>query len=217
MIKKIIRLLVFLLLIGTDSFSQPFITEINNFKRQDSLQAPPANPILFIGSSSFTMWKDVSTYFPDHTILNRGFGGSVLTNQVYYADDVIFKYNPKQIVIYCGENDIASDKISPKELKKRYKALHKLIRNRLPAVPIAYISMKPSPIRESFLPQLKAGNKLVKKYIRRQKNTRYIDVFHAMLENDDSVKKDIFLEDRLHMNAKGYAIWQPIIAPFLIN
>ena len=86
-----------------------FWNDIQTFKKQDSVQAPPKNSILFIGSSSFTRWKDVHSYFPDYSIINRGFGGSGLNDVIRYANDIIFPYQPKQIVIYCGENDIASD------------------------------------------------------------------------------------------------------------
>ena len=91
--------------IAETAISQPFINEIKAFRRADSITAPPKNAILLIGSSSFTNWKDVAKYFPDQTIINRGFGGSSLPHMIMYAEDVIFKYNPKQILIYCGEND----------------------------------------------------------------------------------------------------------------
>lgn len=198
--------------------AQPFINEINYFKKLDSITAPPANPILFIGSSSFTNWKDVNAYFPGYTILNRAFGGSSLTHLLMYADEVIFKYNPKQIVIYCGENDLTGGShITGDSILQRFKRLHKLIRSKLPAVPIAYVSMKPSPSREKYLPEMKKGNKLIKKFIRSKKHTAFIDVYRHMLTKDGKIIQEIFLSDNLHMNKKGYEIWQPIIKPYLLN
>jgi len=103
---------IFILFIAIGQLSyaqtQPFYSDIQHFKKQDSLQPPPKNAILFVGSSSFTKWTDVQSYFPSYPILNRGFGGSRLTDVIYYANDIIFPYHPKQIVIYCGENDFAS-------------------------------------------------------------------------------------------------------------
>ena len=216
--KRWSSVIALLLVFAGATAQQPFINEINDFKKKDAAQAPPANPILFIGSSSFTNWKDVQQYFPQYTILNRGFGGSSLPHLIMYANDIIFPYQPKQIVIYCGENDLTGgDHVTGKVIRDRFKELHTLIRSKLPDVPIAYISMKPSPSREKYLETMQDGNKLIKKFIRKKKNTRFIDVYHAMLEKDGSIKKDIFLSDNLHMNAKGYAIWQPIIQPYLIN
>ncbi|MBL7727787.1 MAG: hypothetical protein JNM68_08880, partial [Dinghuibacter sp.] len=100
--------LLFLLLWGANTLAQPYIADIRAFKKQDSLTPPPANAILFVGSSSFTNWTNVHEYFPGKTIINRGFGGSSLTDLIRYAGDVIVPYNPKQIVIYCGENDFAA-------------------------------------------------------------------------------------------------------------
>nr|WP_294904943.1 GDSL-type esterase/lipase family protein [uncultured Lacibacter sp.] len=198
--------------------AQPFINEINYFKKLDSVTAPPANPILFIGSSSFTNWKDVNASFPGYTILNRAFGGSSLPHLIMYADEVIFKYNPKQIVIYCGENDLTGGStINGDSIFQRFKRLHKHIRSKLPDVPVAYVSMKPSPSREKYLPEMKKGNKLIKKYIRSKRNTAFIDVYKHMFTKDGQIIQDIFLADRLHMNKKGYEIWQPIIKPYLLK
>ena len=102
-------LLMFFIISGNNvCLAQQFAKEIAAFKHQDSIQVPTKNAILFVGSSSFTKWKDVSNYFPKHSIINRGFGGSTLPDVITYEQEVIFKYRPKQIVIYCGENDVAS-------------------------------------------------------------------------------------------------------------
>ena len=125
----------------------PFWKDIQSFKKQDSISSPPKNAILLIGSSSFTMWKDVQDHFPGYTIVNRGFGGSTLLDQLRYADDIIFPYEPKQIVIYCGENDLASsDTVTATMVVDRFRQLYRIIRERTKA-PILYISMKPSPSR----------------------------------------------------------------------
>lgn len=198
--------------------AQPFINEINFFAKQDSLQAPPSRPILFIGSSSFTNWKDVQTYFPGYTVLNRAFGGSSLTHQLAYADRVIFPYDPKQIIIYCGENDVAGGKtITADTVLNRFKRLHSLIRSRLPAVPIVYVSMKPSPSRENLLPVIEEGNKLIRKFIRKKKKTAYADIYHKMFTKEGTIRQDIFLSDRLHMNKNGYEIWKLVLADYLIK
>lgn len=194
----------------------PFANEIAWFKKQDSIKAPPQKPILLIGSSSFTNWKDVQDYLPGYPILNRGFGGSSLPHLLLYADDIIFPYNPKQIVIYCGENDFGGGpQITADSILVRFKRLHNYIRSKLPKVPIVYISMKPSPFRQKVLPQMQAANELIKAFANRTKRLKYIDVYSHMLNADGSIREDIFLSDKLHMNKQGYAIWQPLIAPYL--
>src|SRR5258706_12550116 len=104
------RFLFLLCWISASAWSQeeiPFAKEVAAFQKLDSAQAPPANPILFIGSSSFTFWSNLKESFPGYAILNRAFGGSTLEDQLFYFKEIVPKYHPKQIVIYCGENDLA--------------------------------------------------------------------------------------------------------------
>ena len=197
-------------------FAQPFSEEIREFKKQDSIRFPPKDAILFVGSSSFRFWQDVSNYFPGYTLINRGFGGSSLPDVIRYADDIIFPYQPKQIVIYCGENDLAgSDTVTGNTVFERFKTLFELIRSRLPGEDIVFVSLKPSPSRENLLKKMEEANLLIKTYLSIQTHAHFVDVYHKMLNADGSLRKDLYRDDMLHMRPKGYAIWQKEIAPYL--
>ncbi|MCC6288056.1 MAG: G-D-S-L family lipolytic protein [Chitinophagaceae bacterium] len=194
----------------------PFYNDIQKFKQQDSLNSPAKKSILFIGSSSFTKWTDVKGYFPGYPILNRGFGGSTLSDLIRYVDDIVVPYKPKQVVIYCGENDIASsDTITAETVAQRFVTLFETIRKVYPKVQVDFISMKPSPSRERFLPKLQSANQQIKDYIATQKRAAYIDVYPYMMHEDGHPRKALFVEDMLHMNKSGYAIWQYAILPYL--
>lgn len=227
---------VFLTIHGASSFSQekysvqddgkapilsyhhgkPFYKDIQQFQAADSVQMPPSKAILLIGSSSFTYWRDVADYFPGYKILNRGFGGSTLPDLIRYQDFIIYPYKPKQILIYCGENDFASsDTIDVTTVVNRFKQLFWDIRVRLPRVPISYVAMKPSPSRYHLLPKYVEGNRQIKDFLATQKFTSFIDVYPTMLQPDGHPIGEIFTSDSLHMNAKGYAIWQQVIRPHL--
>ena len=197
----------------------PFQEEINVFIKKDSIAMPAANSILFVGSSSFNYWKDISNYFPGYPIINRGFGGSSLTDIIHFNQETILKYQPKQIYIYCGENDIAaSDTITPQIVFERFKTLYTIIRNHLGNnIPVMYVSIKPSVARWSMEDKFVTANSLIRNFINKQKQTQFLDVHSAMLDTNGEVYKDIFIADKLHMNAKGYAIWQKIIAPTLVK
>lgn len=211
-------LLFFLILCCTSIFAQPFINEIKAFRKADSMTTPPKNVVLLVGSSSFTKWKDVQDYFPAHAMLNRGFGGSSLTDLIYYANDVLLKYKPKQILIYCGENDIAaSSSVTADTVFERFKTLYSIIRTKFKNVPVAFISMKPSPSREKYAEIMQKGNALIKLFMEQQKRASYIDVYSSMLNANGQPLAHIFISDKLHMNAEGYKIWQGVIAPYLIR
>lgn len=221
MIKKYLqKIIIFLVLVSVGLFAkaQPFANEIAAFKKQDSLSFPGTGKILFVGSSSFTLWKDVQQYFPEYPIINRGFGGSSLTDLIRYAPDVIFPYEPKQIVIYCGENDFAGDtSLYPSQVAQRFFDLFNLIRSRYKKVPIAYISMKPSPSRQHLMARFNVANVMIKNFLKKKRRTAYIDVYKAMLKENGLPKDEIFLADKLHMNAEGYKIWKKIIEPYLLK
>ena len=219
MINKLKLLAVFLFLVGfVKAQNTPFYSEIEHFKKQDSIQFPPKHAILFLGSSSFRKWEDVQKYFPGYTIINRGFGGSTTPDAMRYLNEIVFPYEPKQVVIYEGDNDLASsDKITADSVLNRFKKLFSLIRKHLPNTAIAFVSIKPSPSREKLMPEMQEANSMIKSFLSHQKNAAFIDVYHTMLNKDGTPDKSLFVEDELHMNAKGYHIWQKIIKPYLLK
>lgn len=218
-IRKFIPVALLLLACAFQAGAQaPFANDIAAFKKRDSVAFPPQKAILFIGSSSFTYWKDVQDYFPDHVIVNRGFGGSTLPDVTRYADEIIFPYKPKQVVIYCGENDLASsDTITAATAFNRFVQLFTLIRKKMPRVPVAYVSMKLSPSREKYWPKMEEANRLIREYLATQKKTAFIDVVPMMRKEDGRTDESLFTGDMLHMNPKGYAIWKKIIEPYLVK
>ena len=201
----------------TTLHAQPFKQEILQFKKSDSIVMPPKGQIVFAGSSSFTKWKDVAMYFPGYPIINRGFGGATLVDLIYYVDEAIIQYQPSQVFIYCGENDMADvDTVSPATVLHRFKTLHTILLKKLPkTTKVVFVSLKPSLARWHLEPKFIETNKLIEGYIATQKNMQYLDVHTAMLDDNKEVLKDIFIADQLHMNPKGYLIWQKQFAPFL--
>lgn len=218
-IKKIKLVVVLLMCFGfVKAQNAPFYSEIQQFKQQDSIHFPPKHAILFLGSSSFRKWTDVQDAFPAYPIINRGFGGSTFPDAIRYLDEIVFPYQPRQVLIYEGDNDLASsDQITPDSVLNRFEKLFFLIRQKLPNTNIAFVSIKPSPSRQTLMLKMEEANALIKNYLKNKKNAAFIDVFHSMLNENGVPDKSIFLEDELHMNAKGYAIWQKIIQPYLLK
>ncbi|MFT3843420.1 MAG: GDSL-type esterase/lipase family protein [Lacibacter sp.] len=219
MMKRILIVSFLFLMTAPAVYSQaayPFWNDVQQFKKQDSISFPAANQILFIGSSSFTLWKDVHEYFPGYRILNRAFGGSTLNDVARYRYDVIYPYQPKQIVLYCGENDFASsDTVTVDMVVQRFKTLFDFIRAKYPAVPFAYVAMKPSPSRARLMQKYAEANQRIQQLLKKEKLCVFVDVYSKMLKPDGTPMDDIFLGDNLHMNAKGYAIWKKLLLPVL--
>ena len=219
--KKLFLLFLLIPVLSFTARSQgniPFWKEVQALKQKDSLSFPAAGQTLFIGSSSFTMWKDAQDYFPKHKILNRAFGGSTLLDMIRYRYDVLFPYQPKQIVLYCGENDFASsDTVTVAMVIERFRTFYTLMRAKYPKVPFLYVSMKPSPSRAHLLTKYREANQQIADFLKQDKKAAFADVYSKMLKEDGSPMDDIFLQDRLHMTAKGYAIWKKVLEPLLIK
>lgn len=196
----------------------PFQNDINTFKQVDLVSPPSKNQILFVGSSSFTLWKDVQQDFPGFPILNRAFGGSNLLDVIRYAPDIISPYKAKQVVIYCGENDLAGDTtVSGQEVFRRFKRLVRIIRKDKEDRPILYVSMKPSPSRLHLIHKFKVGNHKIRRHCSNHKNMNYANIYDAMLDATYQPRQELFLEDKLHMTRSGYEIWKKVIAPYLVK
>jgi len=191
-----------------------FQNEIDNFIQQDKDNSFFKNGIMMTGSSSIRMWTSMEEDFSAFPVLNRGFGGATIPEVLHFAGRYIFQHEPQIIVFYCGENDI-SEGASLETVFASFKNFVKIIETKLPETKLVYISMKPSIARWNLWPQYQAGEKLIKEFVDENSKIAYMDASISMLEKNGEVKKDIFVEDGLHMNAKGYEGWTNQLKPIL--
>jgi lysophospholipase L1-like esterase len=210
-----IRLLsLSLLLVCATAFAaekaNPFEKEILAFEASDKTNPPPKNAILFIGSSSIRMWKNVAKDLPDYRVINRGFGGSQISDSIHYADRIVFPYAPSTIVFYAGGNDINAKK-SAETVANDFKTFVGKVHEKLPNTHIAYISIAGNPSRWAQVDDVRKANQLIREFTATQPHLSFIDVFPHMMAENGEPRPDIFLADRLHMNEKGYAIWTKVV------
>lgn len=212
---SVVLLMLFALALSQEK-KPMFWQDIQEFKKKDQQTPPQKDAILLIGSSSFTKWQDVSDYFPGKTIINRGFGGSRLIDLNYFSEDLLSPYQPKQIIVYCGENDFADDKnLKADVVVERFKTFYQKIRSKFPNIEVDYISIKYSPSREHLWPQMKEANKKIKKFMKKEKKAEFIDITKVMNDSKGNIRKDIFVEDMLHMTPEGYRLWTSIMNPYM--
>jgi len=192
---------------------RPWKSEFDRFDRYDSQHELPDSAILFTGSSSIRMWSHVSQDFNDNHILNRGFGGSQIKDLIVYFDRVIARYNPKQIIVYSGDNDIAAGK-SARDVYGDLCVLLGMVRVKFPKTPVYVISIKPSLARWSLWPEMHKTNDLIRQYIASYSMATFINISSLML-NKGRPNPALYLGDGLHMNEKGYQLWVAQLAPFI--
>ncbi|KAF1043775.1 SGNH/GDSL hydrolase family protein [Xylophilus sp.] len=190
-------------------------TSIDAFAEQDREHPPTAGAVLFVGSSTIRFWSHLAQDFRQvPVVMNRGFGGSTMNDCSLLVRDLVTRYKPSQVLVYAGDNDLAEGR-TPRQVLASFQYFVKVLREELPDVRLAYISIKPSPSRAALLPRIRETNALLADYVATLPNAKYIDIFTAMLGEDGQPRRDLFLGDALHMNAAGYAIWQGVITSYL--
>lgn len=192
----------------------PFEAEIAAFEQADRQNPPPSHAILFVGSSSIRMWKSLENDYPGYAVINRGFGGSQFSDLLHFTDRIVLPYQPRQIFVYEGDNDINAG-VTPGTVLQRFKTFVGRVQEQLPDTEIVFISIKPSPARRNVFGQMNSANMLVKSYALLTDGVRYADVFNPMLNGRGQIRGELFIEDELHMNARGYDVWERVIRPYL--
>ena len=91
------------------------------------------------------------------------------------------------------------------------------LRDRAGAPPtrILFIATAPNPARWKLADQMRQLNQLVQAYAMKTPWVTYVDVFTPMLGPDGAPRPELFVADKLHMNAQGYALWTEILRPLI--
>lgn len=197
-----------------DPLSSDWSADLARFAAEDAATPPPAAPVVFTGSSSVRMWDTLKADFPGMPVMNRGFGGSHVRDATHHAEAVALRYRPRTILLYAGDNDIDAGH-SPRQVAHDFRAFVARVRRALPETRIGFLAIKPSLARAGQLPRQQEANALVRSEAARLHEVVFIDVATPMLGADGQPRPELFAEDRLHMNAAGYALWKNIVAPYL--
>lgn len=177
--------------------------------------------IVFTGSSSIKNWKTLIEDMSPLKVVNRGFGGSRISDVTHYSDRIVLPYNPTAIIFYAGENDISglvfSKKKTAEEVFQAFQYFCSKIHVVKPNLPIYFISIKPPKRRKKLWPEMQKANKLIEEYCASGRRLHYIDIVTPMMDSLGFPREDLFKWDGIHMNEKGYEIWTSVIKPILLE
>ncbi len=191
-----------------------YSAEFERFALEDKQRPLQPDPVVFVGSSSIRLWTNLAECFPKWRPLNRGFGGSTMTDLLGAFDCVIAPYRPRALVVYCGENDIAQGR-DPIETANDYEELLRRCRQLRPDMLVAVLSMKPSPRRWTLWPAMQKANERIRE-ICGAHGADYLDVATCLLvPSGAEPDPQLFRPDQLHLNERGYARWQTTIEQWL--
>ncbi|MGI8672739.1 MAG: SGNH/GDSL hydrolase family protein [Luteitalea sp.] len=193
--------------------ADPWAAEIAKFATADA--ATPAAPggIVFTGSSSIRLW-DLAASFPGLPVINRGFGGTQITDAVRHVERLVLRHRPRTVIFYAGDNDLSAGR-SPQQVLDDYRAFVDRIRTALPDTRIAYIAIKPSLARWALVAKVREANALIRTFSDTDDRLGFVDVDGPMLGWDGKPRPDLFVTDGLHLSPKGYALWTTLVRPFV--
>ncbi|HET9949469.1 MAG TPA: SGNH/GDSL hydrolase family protein [Longimicrobiales bacterium] len=198
-----------------DPDPQRYAETFEDWATSDAENSLPSDPIVFVGSSSINYWRTAEA-FPGLPVVNRGFGGSQASDALHWVEQAVLKYDPSVVVYYEGDNDVAAGK-SAQQIVEDMRAFARAVHAANPATQIVFLSVKPSLRRWEMWPQSLEVNALLKEMTAGEPNTHYVDVASPMLGTDGEPIPSLFIEDGLHMNATGYALWNGIVGPLLVK
>lgn len=175
---------------------------------------PPKGGILFIGSSTIRLWKTLAEDFPEHKVINRGFGGSEIVDATHFADRLIFPHEPKQIFLRAGGNDIHAGRI-PQAVALDFMNFVNVVHARLPKTEIIYIGVSPAPARWGESDKYRELNRLIRQSALNMPRVGFVDAYDMVLGPDGNARPELFVKDRLHFSPEGYKLLTERVRPFL--
>jgi lysophospholipase L1-like esterase len=184
------------------------------FREQDQERVSDGKPVLFVGSSSLRLWDTLPQDFPGVPILNRGFGGSQLSDVLEHFDSLITPHHPAAIVLYEGDNDLSSGK-TVEEFLADMESLRERLEHSHPGVPVGVLAIKHSPSRRRLLDQQHEANRRLAEQVKEWENWTFLDVATPLLLPNGEPDPLYYTRDRLHLNANGYRAWQQVLAPWI--
>lgn len=187
--------------------------DIAAFEAADKVSPPPKGDIVFVGSSTIRRW-DTASYFPDLKIINRGFGGSEMADIVRYADRIVIPYEPRLVVVYSGDNDISAG-ASSEDVAIQFEKFTRAVHAKLPQTRILLIAIKSSLLRWTQIDRMRSSNAILRAYCERDDRLAFIDFDTFLLGWDEKPRRELFVEDGLHLSPQGYQLWTTVLRPWL--
>lgn len=198
---------------AADPKEPPWEAAMRAFEKQDAQSPPPRHANVFIGSSSTRLWK-LAESFPQHRCVNRGFGGSEMSDAARYVQRIVLPLQPKVIVLYSGDNDLAKNK-SPDDVLAAYRDFARQVREHSTETKLVVVALKPSPKRFSLADKFRATNRLLEAAVKEDPRAVFVDIWSPMLGEEGFPRPELFAADQLHLSPAGYRLWSQLVEPHL--
>lgn len=161
--------------------------------------------LVLLGSSSFRFWPETDTVFSHFDVVNAGFGGSCFQDAWRLRDTLIYALNPDVLMIYEGDNDV-HDHIPLDDIMATASLLLEEVSVKMPNLDVVVVAPKASPARyhlKAAYLELNASLRL----LAMDHGAHWVDFWDVQHREDGTLRDDLFIEDHLHLNNEGYAVW----------
>jgi lysophospholipase L1-like esterase len=192
---------------------QCYEEEVRQLERRLLSGPLPSDPVIFYGSSTITMWSTLASDLDIPNALNLGFGGSTLEACAYFFERLVVPVHPVSLVVYAGDNDLGDGR-SPEYVLESFQTLADKVDQYFPGTPFGFISVKPSPARFGIIDRIRRTNDLIGREVDLHRTAFFISVFEAMLDEREMPRRNLFLEDGLHLGPEGYRLWVTLLSSY---
>jgi GDSL-like Lipase/Acylhydrolase family len=186
--------------------------DIQKLEKLDASETDPEDGILLIGSSSIRRWQSSAVDLAPYRTIRRGFGGSKYSDLAVYAERLIRPHQYRGVVMFVG-NDVTGSKEdhTPDQVEELVRYIISVSRNHQPDSPIFIVEVTPTPKRLDAWPEIRKLNARLRETALTESNTYFVATAEHYLDNNDQPREKLFVNDRLHQNQDGYAIWAGLI------
>ncbi len=199
------------------TYVSPYETRINKLAKQ--YQSAEKGGVLIMGSSTMDYWADWQTDIGNRLGYNVGIGGTIVEDWLYAYDKLVKPFNPSTILIYLGGNNINNMGHTGQYAESLMENLLNKMHADFPDAEIYYIY-------SMAVPSCYKGGKFnyeygqfieeMKKLVADTNWLNGIDTFTS-LTKDGEARKDLYRDDGIHLNEKGYDIFAQIINDAVFN
>ena len=187
----------------------PWEKEIEGLEALDQNEHYSDQAILFVGSSSIRLWKNIHEDMAPYEAIRRGYGGAHFTDLIHFTSRLVAPHQVRGVVCFVA-NDISGSEqdLKPQEVLKLFKYFVKQVRELKPHVPIFLIEITPTNSRWMVWDKIREANRLMKEYCEKNPDLHFIATSAEYLGQDGKPRAELFISDQLHMQQAGYDIWK---------
>jgi lysophospholipase L1-like esterase len=180
------------------------------------IPAPPARDgsVLFVGSSIFHRWTNLSTQMAPLPIVNRAVDGLQTTDMLRMLDSTVLPSRPRVIAYYCGSNDVDAGEPAA-VIVDRIRQFVDRVAAALPETRVVFVSINRAPEKRARWDVVDEVNRQIAAYAARAKHLQYVDVNPVLFNADGTPRLELYVSDQLHFRPPAYDAFAKILKPVL--